>query len=406
MTKLIRYLICVNIVLIKTTKLCFIWIIRHVVIILRIIQCVFLLKKTSEPINAEYDIGYYYCDRGKLSDNQGYYFKQTRFDLSIIIPFYNADKYIEECLNSILSQKTDFSYEIILVDDGSEDGSLTKINGFLNRTNIKLIKQENAGQSVARNKALQYTCGIYLMFVDADDVLLPNAIESLMIVAKETNSDIVEGSIVRFYNQISDEMIKESRGKSHIESNSKNPKFVLTSYGYSWAKVYRRELWTTLRFPEGYIFEDVITKYILRRKANQVAYIEDVVYGYRQNSQSSSHGSNRLKKLDSIWVLPKVFELCKQENAPRDDVFYLLSLNHIGLLNYITTKSQSTEIRLSCFAEMRKQLLSIQDCRPKRMPLMFRLLDRSILENKFEAWESIAETIQKLHLLKKWREIN
>ena len=406
MNKLFHCLVCVFNVVRKNIKLCFVWFFSRICILFRFLSCVIIFKKTPDYINAEHDLSYYYTDDRKLCENKSYYTKQTEFDLSIIIPVYNAEKYIEGCLNSIFSQKTDYSYEVILVDDGSEDSTLVLIDKYSFYTNTKLIYQKNSGQSAARNNALLIAGGRYLMFVDADDVLMPNSIEVMMRTAEQTSSDIVEGSIVRFYDDITEEMIMDSKGYSHIESNNKNPKFVLSSYGYSWAKIYKRELWDTLRFPEGYIFEDVITKFILRRKANQVAFISDVVYGYRQNNQSSSHGSNQLKKLDSIWVLPQIFKLCEQERAPRDEVFYYLALNHIGLLNNITTRPHSTEIRLACFFEMRKQLLSIQDCRPKRMPLMFRLLDRSILENKFEAWDYIAETIHKYRLLKKWREIN
>lgn len=329
------------------------------------------------------------------------------FDLSIIIPFYNAENYIKGCIESVISQKTGFSYEIILIDDGSSDDSLKIVDMYKDRSYVKLLKQENSGQSAARNKGISYSTGQYLMFVDADDILLPDAIEALMSTAKKTGSDIVEGSFVRFYIDITDEMIHDSAGKDRVESNKKNPRFVLSSYGYSWAKVYRRELWKTLRFPEGFIFEDIISKFILRRNANQVAYIKDVVYGYRMSTvNSSSHGNNIMKKLDSIWVLPEIIELCQQEQAPRDEVFYLLALNHIGILNYITTEPFEEKIKLACFSEMRKQLLSILDCRPKRLPLMFYLLEKAILENKFYSWKFIAETINKYIMLKKWREID
>ena len=113
-----------------------------------------------------------------------------------------------------------------------------------------------------------------------------------------------------------------------------------------------------------------------------------------------------MKKLDSIWILPKVIKLCDQEGAPRDEVLYILALNHIGLLNYITVRTQTRDVKLACFIEMRKQLVSIQDCRPNRIPWMFRLLERSIFEKKYNAWEYIAATINKYNMLKKWREID
>ena len=372
--------------------------------LIAVFKSILILNKRAEPHKTK-ELSYYCRDRGNLPED-GKFLYNAAVDLSVIIPVYNVEKYIEQCIDSVLRQKTSYSYEVIIINDGSTDNTLSLLCIYESDRRVKIITQENSGQSAARNKAINLSRGKYLMFVDGDDLLLPNAIESLMSAAEKTNSDMAEGSIVRFYNEITGEMIRDSKGKNKIESNALNPGFVLTKSGYSVAKIYRRELWNTLRYPEGYIFEDIITKFILRRKANRVAFIEDVVYGYRQSGQSSSHGSDQLKKLDSIWVLPRIFELCNKENAPRDGVFYLLALNHVGILSYITTRSLSDDFRFSCFAEMRKQLLSIQDCRPKRMPLTFKLLDKSIVENKFDAWEYIAGMIQKHQMLKKHREIN
>ena len=406
MSILFHYFVCVFNYLRKYAKLFFIRFCNRFTVLFRFIKCLILLKKPANNTAAEYDLSHYYPDSGRLSDRRGYKNGNTAFDLSIIIPIYNSQKYIEECLNSILLQKTDYSYEIILVDDGSTDGSVSVIKQYLEKSNIKLISQRNSGQSVARNKALYESSGRYIMFIDSDDILLPGAIESLMVAAIKSGSDIVEGSIVRFINSITDEMIKDSTKKACVKSYSKEPKFVLTSYGYSVAKVYKRELWETLRFPENYIFEDVITKFILRRKANSVFYIGNVVYGYRIYESYSSHSKNHLKKLDSIWVLPKIIELCDQEHAPKDGILYLLALNHIGLLNFVVIKSLGPDIKLAAFSEMRKQLNTLSKLKPEKMPLWFRLLNKSIKENNFDAWQYIAETIIKYRHLKKRREIN
>ena len=271
--------------------------------------------------------------------------------------------------------------------------------------NITLIQQSNFGQSVARNRAISLSKGKYLMFVDSDDVLLPNAI-NLLMTSSNDDFDIIEGNYVCFNDNITEEMICDSTSKRYIKSYSKEPKFVLTSVGYSVAKIYKRYLWETLRFPEGYIFEDIITKFILRKKANKVNYIGVPVYGYRINPSSSSHGKNNSKKLDSIWVYPKIVELCRQEGVPFDDIFYILSLNHIGLLNLITARNQELKIKQACFCEVKKQLKSIQKYRPKRLPYMFRLLEKSILQGNLQQWEIVADTVVNYDMLKKWRERN
>ena len=364
-----------------------------------------VLKNASENNKNNYDLKRIYPDSGHLCNNLGFNFEECSYDLSIIVPVYNASKHINECLNSIVSQETRYTYEVIIIDDGSTDDTAEKINKYLTNDNVKLIKQQNSGQSAARNRAISDSKGKYLMFADSDDILLPGSINALMDGSEDV-SDIVEGNYVWFTDTITQDMIKDATTRESIKSYRKSPRFVLITPGYSWAKIYRRNLWKTLRFPEGYIFEDVITKFILRRKANQVRFIGTPVYGYRRNPDSSSHGKNRLKKLDSIWVFPKIAELCRLENAPMDDIFYLLSLNHIGLLNYVTTRNHTYEIKAACFREMRAQLLSIQQSRPKKLPVMFKLLEKAILSGSMQQWEHVAYTITKYDMLKKWRERN
>lgn len=381
---------------------------RNSVLVVSIaVRCYWMLR-IKKHINTERSrvLPAFYPDNGRIVNIYDLTKKGLFMDLSVIIPAYNVSRYIAECLNSVLSQQTAYTYEVIVVDDGSTDDTWNKLQDYSADKRIRLYHRDNAGQSAARNFAISNSSGKYIMMLDGDDILLPDAIDNLMNAALENDADIAEGNCVRFYDKITDEMICDSKTKYHISSNSTDSKFVLTCVGYSVAKVYRRELWQNVRYPEGYIFEDIISKFILRRIANKVVFIGDPVYGYRWNNASSSHGSNSLKKLDSIWVLPKIIELCKNSGAPMDDVFYILCLNHIGLLNRITTKSQEQDIQVACFAEMKKQLESISLYRPKHLPYWFRLLEKSILDENFDAWAEIADTIQKYGLLKKWREIN
>ena len=374
--------------------------------VLSILKCIyFSITKHSYELLGNEKMSDYYQNKGHLINASEDIIGECNLDLSIIVPLYNVSQYIEQCLDSILNQKTKYSYEIILVDDGSTDDTSQVIKPFLNREHIVFLQQENKGQSSARNKAISQARGQYLMFVDGDDILLADTIETLLETAISTQSDIAEGNVLRFYDRVHSDELKQSK-KIVIKSDKKNPKFVLTCCGYSVAKVYKRDMWETLRYPEGYIFEDVITKFILRRKANQVAFVDMFVYGYRQNPNSSSHGSNQMKKLDSIWVYPKIVELCRQEAAPMDDVFYLLSLNHICVLNYVILCSHKEDIKKAGFLEMQKQLISIQEYRVAKLPLMFKLLEKSILDGNFENWECTAKTIVEFGLLKKWREIN
>ena len=343
-------------------------------IIKSIYRCKRLIKKSPSDLSEVTPLEQIRPDYGNEPIVNAFVHEEPIVDLSIVVPMYNASAYICECLNSIIQQKTHYDYEVILVDDGSTDNTVDTVSDYLTDKRFRLIQQENHGQAYARNRAIEQSFGRYIMMVDADDIILDGCIEELLNTAIKTNSDISEGIVRRFSKELTIDRPKKS--DIHIYEYTMNPTFVLCSVGYSVAKIYNRELWTTLRYPEGYIFEDVITKFILRRKAKRVAYLDKVVYGYRHDPNSSSHKLNGMKHLDSIWVYPRIVSLCKSEGVPFDIVFYLLSLNHITILNYITTLHLSKEVKLSCFAEMQKQLNSIQLCRPKRVPYLFRLLER------------------------------
>lgn len=111
--------------------------------------------------------------------------------ISVIIPMYNAEKYVDKILNCILSQ-TYSSFELIIIDDGSNDNTLSKCKFYSRIDNrVRLISQENQGVSVARNKGIEMSLGEYVSFIDADDLVRKDFLEVLYKNAIETNADIV-----------------------------------------------------------------------------------------------------------------------------------------------------------------------------------------------------------------------
>lgn len=405
MGKLLHYFICsINLIRVYSVK-AFKKLFNSFFAFFSLIKCFWLLKTGPVTQEPQYELKNYYPDNGKLSSVTGYKKAQTLYDLTIIIPLYNVEKYICECLDSIISQNTSYSYEIIIVNDGSSDSTAEKVLPYLNKKNIKLLSQKNSGQSVARNRALYESSGRYIMFVDGDDILLRRAIQNLMDAAIKKNADIAEGEFIWFWDgaPITEEKIADSRKKPHIESYSRNPKFVLSCLGYSVAKVYKRELWETVRFPEGYIFEDTITKYILRRKANKVAFIGEPVYGYRSNSSSSTHSGMKPKLLDSIWVFKRYIELCEQENMPFDETFYTMAISSLAL-NTVVMKIEDTRLKSSCFYELCKNYEFIKKYKCGILPLPLKLSEKALQSKNMSAWQYTAETIIKCDLIKKYRE--
>jgi glycosyltransferase involved in cell wall biosynthesis len=216
-------------------------------------------------------------------------------NLSIIIPCYNVEKYVRECIESVLSQKTNFKYEVILINDGSQDNTLNILKEYEDKSNTILINQENKGFSGARNIGLQYVQGEYLMFVDSDDRLSKNAIENLLSVAYKGNYEIVEGRYVLFSekNILFEEQIDKKKCVKPIQDLK----------GYPWAKVIKSSLFQNLIYPEGYWFEDTIMGFLVYPRVNKAAKINDIVYEYRQNNLGITITSKKNKKsIDSTWI--------------------------------------------------------------------------------------------------------
>lgn len=121
-------------------------------------------------------------------------------DLSIIIPVYKVEDYLDECICSVLRQATNYSYEVILVDDGSPDKCGIICDGYaLKNDKIKVIHQKNRGVSSARNAGLEQATGKYITFLDADDFLEPTYIQLLMDRALETDADMVKCNFYKVY---------------------------------------------------------------------------------------------------------------------------------------------------------------------------------------------------------------
>ena len=116
----------------------------------------------------------------------------NKYDLSVIIPVYNAQKYLKQCIDSVLNQKTDYKYEIICIDDGSIDDSPKILEAYLEYDNMRVISQTNHGIAFARNRGIENANGKYILLVDNDDYLAENFIQKLLKDALHYDADIVK----------------------------------------------------------------------------------------------------------------------------------------------------------------------------------------------------------------------
>lgn len=266
---------------------------------------------------------------------------ERRYNLQIVIPMYNVRRYIGKCLDSILSQKTKYTYVIYVVDDGSTDGSEEQVQNLYSDGPIVLITKSNGGAASARNLGMEKIVADYVMFMDADDLLKQGALERLLDTAYREDADVVEGG----YEVFKTKTIKEV---THENETVEEPCGKL--WGFSWGKVFRGALFTDFWFPENYWYEDTFISYLVYTKCKHAVTISDIVYSYRHNMRGMSHIRKREKKLlDAFWIIHLVIDEMCRRGVPFSQNIYE------QLLVSISTSAKRT---LFLERELRKCILS------------------------------------------------
>lgn len=230
--------------------------------------------------------------------------------ISIIVPVYNCEKYISNCINSILEQSFK-DFELILVDDGSSDRSFEICESFAKKDNsVRAIHQPNSGVSRARNRGLDEAKGEYIGFVDGDDCIDKEMYERLYKNLADNNADISICGIVNYFvkKDGTTEKVRQSQVDGFwIFSGEQALKEALQSRLYSVNpvnKLFKRELFDKLRYPEGKISEDAFLIPVVISKAGKVVYDSKPMYYYlrRENSITTSNFS------DSGWDVVEAYK--------------------------------------------------------------------------------------------------
>lgn len=242
-------------------------------------------------------------------------------DLSIIIPIYNVQDYLEQCLTSLIGLDIE-SYEIIAVNDGSTDKSGDILQEYSNLYPglIKIYKQENSGQSTARNLGLKMASGKYISFVDSDDYIIPQEFVAFWVAVKDKNLDV---AIANYRTEI-DGDAKELRFRAD-SLFSKKKQLLLDSYGvmtglnyfqkaYDYRKdcinvevvtqIYNREFLqkNELLFCDGLLHEDTLFSISVYLKAHRIAFFPYTFYIYRMREGSTMHTIS-YRNYSSIWYI-------------------------------------------------------------------------------------------------------
>lgn len=210
--------------------------------------------------------------------------------VSVIVPVYNVEAYLDQCLESILAQSY-HNMEILMVDDGSTDDSGIMCDRWAERDErIRVIHQPNGGLSAARNTALDVMTGQLVTMVDSDDVLHPDFITTLLDAMRQHDADIAVGSYRPFYG---DDTAFPAPAGHHDPPRAYDQREALLAILYqkglthsAWGRLYREELFHGIRYPVGKYYEDFAIIYPLLKKCRTVVKIDDILYGYRQRDKS------------------------------------------------------------------------------------------------------------------------
>lgn len=228
--------------------------------------------------------------------------------VSIVVPVYNVEKYLERCLKSII-QQTYLMLEIILVDDGSTDSSGEICDKYSEMDErIQVIHKENGGLSEARNVGIDKACGKYIAFIDSDDWVTEDYISDMYIALKENDSDVAVCGMIKTSKE--DFRRKKVEEENSVYSNDEAIRQLLyrrisTS---AWGKLYKKALWEERRFKVGKLYEDVEPLYFILKKSKKIVVINKRNYFYFCRPGSIVNQKFSIRKMDYVESCKKVLE--------------------------------------------------------------------------------------------------
>ncbi len=281
--------------------------------------------------------------------------------VSIIVPVYNVENYLPRCIDSLIEQSLK-DIEIVLVNDGSTDSSKKICEEYKKKDKrIILINKTNGGLSDARNAGIDIATGEYIAFVDSDDYIHKDMYKILLKVLIDNNSDIVESDY---------EMVFDNEKNINIENNDingnklkiYNKKSAVVSTildhhlrTYVWNKLYKRELWETIRFPKGKIFEDAFTTYKVVNKCSKVVKIDRKLYYYYQRQDSIVNSKYSVKKLDHCVALEEMMEYM-EKNYPNE--VGIVSIKYYSVCLYHLQETIKNKQEISNSNQIIKEFIS------------------------------------------------
>lgn len=276
--------------------------------------------------------------------------QDAQVDVSIIVPSYNVERYIDRCMQSILSQEGGAHLQVIVVDGDSTDRTLERLFAYRNDPRVIVIPTKGRSSAArGRNEGLLHATGQYLMFVDSDDQLAPGAVKALLDTARQTGADIVQG------------------GWQYLdEADTPGPKQLYLDMAYTgahtldrfdlpgmpWGKIYRRDLFEPIRFPDHYTcFEDSILHFLVYRRAETIVSSSALVYLWRRNSRGITASSqHRPAAVQSYWIMEELLEQDARLHLPHDAQFYASFVMQLSNCCYANLSRMDPSTQRAVFA--------------------------------------------------------
>lgn len=270
--------------------------------------------------------------------------------ISIIVPVYNSEKYLQKCIDSILCQ-TYKNLELILIDDGSDDQSKVICEKYyFNDDRVKLITQKNKGVSFSRNLGIEISQGYYICFVDSDDWIEQNCLEYCIDLLEKNNADIICFN----YREIRKDNVIDmvSYNESMLDQDIISALYNLKAPGCVWNKVYKKNIWKNVRFPDIKKAEDLFVSFDIIFKAKKIIATSKIFYNYNKlNETSLTHTVKIETYIDNFIALNRGIE-----NANNNRYSYLtnriiikaikeaLKVCQINIFNNYISSEQSESI--------------------------------------------------------------
>ncbi len=296
--------------------------------------------------------------------------------ISVIVPVYNAEKYIQACADSVLSQSYK-NLELILVDDGSKDKSPQICDEIASKDNRVIVcHQSNAGVSAARNKGMSLAKGEYIAFVDNDDIMPSKALEAYISVIGNDRPILVQGNV--FFTDTHQKAISADFTCDVEKKKYVTPVEFFKRNGVSkadvWGKLFHKSMILKYKFPEGHYFEDMYFNglVITDNSLDKVLVTDNIVYTHFENNNSASHMWDENDSVDSCVTIKELYDVisANSQNSELIKAYYKLALTLWASFRYNVVlrkaytgeaKEKLKQVRSSLIKHLPKSSLSLKD---------------------------------------------